>query len=141
MNQVKENIPHVTRSLPDLVREMERLTNEFGHAINLLINQWLPETPAQIVGDEDDYNIGDASVIRFSTDASHNFTGFANGEAGRFLLLINVGAEDGVINHQNVGSVEVNRVITKDGLDLTIVPSGSAWLFFDDVSERWRVIS
>lgn len=140
IEQVKENVPHVGKSHPNLVSEVEGLTRDFGHAINLLINKWLPETPAQVTADQNDYSIGDASVIRFSTDILRNFTGFADGEAGRFLLLINVGAANGALNHQNAGSVAENRIITKDGLSLVIIPNGSALLFYDDVSDRWRVI-
>jgi hypothetical protein len=61
--------------------------------------------------------------------------------AGEVITLINVGDNELVLADQNTGSMPENRIITGTGADLTLIPDESATMFYDQASERWRVIS
>jgi hypothetical protein len=131
---------HVAETLRS-AGELSNLIREFGHAINVLIERYAPTSPAQFTGNQNNYDIGDAWVLRVSTDASRNFTGFLRGARGRWLIFLNVGAQPAVIQNQNAGSDAANRVITGTGADVTVAADGSATLLYDEVTGRWRKIS
>lgn len=120
---------------------IELVLKQHGFTINRLQNKWFPVTPAQITADQDNYDLGDAFVARLSTDASRTIKGIKNGEAGIWLLIINVGANDLVLADEHGDADAENRIITKSGSDLTLAPNASAWLFYDADTARWRVIA
>jgi hypothetical protein len=96
-------------------------------------------TPVQITANQNDYNpagLASAAVLRLSSDASRDITGLYGGSDGREILLFNVGAQDIVLKNAAAGSTAANRFDI--GADITISASGSAWLWYDAVSLRWR---
>jgi hypothetical protein len=100
-------------------------------------------TPSQITGNTDNYNptdFSEASILRIQTDASREMTGMARGADGQIIILANVGSFDLVMKHETT-STAANRFLTPNGADFTVRPNESAWLFYDDQSLRWRVIS
>lgn len=110
-----------------------------------------PISPAQLTADVDDYQ-GQGSgsalrgVLRVTSDASRTITGIdattANfSEAGDYLRVVNVGAFDVVLGHQDAASLAANRIISPTGADLTLGPDESAVLWYDTASSRWRVLS
>lgn len=106
----------------------------------------IDSTPAQITGDQNDYAGAEgtatsrSTVWRISSDAARNVTGLAGGLQGRRLILINVGAQNIVIQNENAGSTVANRVITGTGADITLSADDTMELWYDSTTARWRVI-
>ena len=98
-------------------------------------------SPAQITSDQNDFNMGDTTGVRLSTDASRTVTGLVNGTDGRFVLISNVGSFDLILAHQNASSVAANRIISPTAQDVTIIPNDSIVLQYDSTTSRWRIIS
>lgn len=96
-------------------------------------------SPSQITANQDDYETGTLRTLRVSTDASRNLTGLAGGWPGRELRIINAGSQDIVLQNQNAGSSEGNRVITGTGADITLAADDIANLWYDGTTGRWRV--
>lgn len=103
-------------------------------------------TPAQITSNQNDFSTTDTDgnnvgVLRLSSDASRTITGLADGATGRFLYLMNVGANNIVLANQSGSSVAANRVITGTGANLTIQADDISFLYYDSTTARWRVVS
>lgn len=97
--------------------------------------------PVLIEEDKHDYPCGGRGVLLLQTDASRVVTGLAGATDSQFLLVVNVGANDLVIAHDNTGSTDVNRIITgPSGTPLTVPPNGSVTLWYDADQPRWRVV-
>lgn len=96
-------------------------------------------SPSQITADQNDYAIGDYSVLRLSTDASRTITGFAGGTQGRILIVFNVGSNALVLANQSASSTATNRIITGHGANITVDADNSASLWYDNTTQRWRV--
>jgi hypothetical protein len=102
-----------------------------------------------ITSDQNDFELGEqrTSVHRLTTDAARTITGFVatrdinSSIAGEVITLINVGSDDLILANQNTNSTPENRIITGSGGNLTLIPDESATMFYDQISERWRVIS
>lgn len=102
-----------------------------------------------IASDQNDFELGErrTSIYRFMTDASSTVTGFVatkdinSNMAGEVITLINVGDHELVLADRNTDSIPQNRIITGTGADLTLIPDETATMFYDQASERWRVIS
>lgn len=114
----------------------------FRGSINLA-----PITPAQLTGDVNDYQAhgtgnSQRAVVRLSSDASRNVTGFdvAISRVNDTIWAVNVGANNVVLQHQNAGSAAANRIISPTGADLTLGPDEAALLWYDDTTARWRIL-
>jgi hypothetical protein len=126
------------------VAEMDRRLRTLFHGSVVLKHR----THA-IASDQDDFELGQrrTSIHRFTTDASRTITGFvatggiSSSIAGEIITLINVGGNDLVLANQNESSMPENRIITGSGTDLTLFKDECATIFYDGISERWRVIS
>lgn len=110
-----------------------------------------PYSPSQITSNQDDYNGSGQHnlVIRFTTDASRNITGFrvpagSFGDrqvAGEVHKLINVGSFNAVFKHQDSGSTSSNRFLFSTGRDITVPPDSAIFIYYDGTTGRWRDIS
>lgn len=99
-----------------------------------------PTSPAQITANQNDYNPSSTSgVWRLNSDAARNITGIAGSASGRRITLVNVGAQNIVIQNQNVGSTTTNRIITGTGADITLAGDDTLDLWYDSTTGRWRV--
>jgi len=96
-------------------------------------------TPAQITGNQDNYDPGQYGWLRLSTDASRNITGFTGGAEGRELWLTNVGSFNIVLVEQAT-STAANQIITGTGANVTMAPLDCALLKYDNASSRWRIV-
>ncbi len=94
----------------------------------------------QLTANVNDYDVGVRSVIRVSSDASRNITGFVGIRDSRMIIVINVGSFDVVITHEDASSSANNRVITKTAGSITLTPRLSMILIYDATSLRWRQI-
>ncbi len=115
----------------------------FGNFLSLTQFQgFIPEnTPAQITAAQNNYAIGNYTVLRLSTDASRNITGFTGGFQGRILIIINVGAQNIVLVNNSGSSSTGNKIITGTGADVTLATTTSALLYYDKTSAVWRIIA
>lgn len=102
------------------------------------------DTPAQITANQNDYSIVYSSVLhRLSSDASRNITGMvqnlsaANG--GDLKILLNVGANDIVLTHQDALSAAANRFLCSTGANITLSANQAALCWYDSTTGRWRV--
>lgn len=106
---------------------------QFKRSIRVVAN-----SPAQITADTNNYNYGDYSVLRLTTDASRNITGFQNGTDGKYLTIVNVGSFNIVLVDESTSSSAANRLALSG--DITIYPDESLMLWYDLVSLRWRQV-
>ena len=98
-------------------------------------------SPAEITADEDDYTVTLSPVLRLSSDAARTITGLAGGVAGRSLTLINVGDHNITLARENASSTAGNRFLpTGTAGDFVVLPNAAAALWYDAVTERWRVL-
>lgn len=98
------------------------------------------ESPAQFTANTDNYALGNVTALRVSTDASRNLTGMTGGVAGRFLILLNVGAQPIVIVN-DATSTAANRFLLASGTNTTIQGGGCCIFWYDTTSSRWRDIT
>lgn len=110
--------------------------------------QWgIPtERPGQITSNQDDYpaSNGQPGLWLLSTDASRDITGVdanQNGIDGLIVTIINVGANDLVLKHENAGSLAVNRLLCPGAADLTLHANEGAELIYDGTILEWRVFA
>jgi hypothetical protein len=99
-------------------------------------------TPAQITANQNDYSptgLATSVQLRLSSDAARTITGFALGSEGRILFIVNVGSFNITLANESASSIATNRMITK--ADLILTPNDFAIFRYDNVSQRWRVIS
>ena len=94
--------------------------------------------PAQVTANRDNYPLPDATVLRMSSDAARDITGFADGTDGRLLIILNTGAQNIVLKHQSGNSTAANRIVANSGADLTLAANQLALLIYDVTSKRWR---
>lgn len=99
------------------------------------------DSPAQITGNQNDYALPAADIVRLDSDAARTITGFAAGTSGQAVLLINVGSFSITIKHESASSSAANRVTVPWANDLVIAASGgSALLVYDADDSRWRAV-
>jgi hypothetical protein len=102
----------------------------------------IPTTPAQITGNQDNYNPGGSSYVqRWSSDASRQVTGMTFTAAqvnGQQHVIVNVGSADIVLMEQ-VTSTAANQFLNSTGADITLEAKKAAYVFYDGTVSRWRV--
>lgn len=97
-------------------------------------------TYEQVTSNQNDFILREGFLHRLETDASHEFTGFANVRPGRFVGIVNFGSNDIILPNENTGSVANNRIITGSGSYLRIATKRNALLLYDSATARWRVV-
>lgn len=99
-------------------------------------------TPDEITSNQNDYapsGYDTAFCLRLSSDASRTITGIVatTPAAGRILFLVNVGADDITLAHENTASTAENRFLLAGSTDVTLTTLSTILLYYDAVSERW----
>lgn len=113
--------------LEELIRrvtQLEQIQEQNGLQVPLfsIVNV---NTPAQITANQNDYDPGNYELIRLSTNASRNITGFAGGTKGRLLWITNIGAQNIVLVNNSGLSVAANRIFNPGGGNITMTPIGT----------------
>ena len=104
-------------------------------------------SPAALaVGNNNDYNptgIDEAIMIRLTPAAGAFLTGIAAPSvAGRVLTLINLGADDITVTHEDGSSTAANRIVLPNSTASVVIrDNGVMTLWYDASSARWRVLS
>lgn len=107
--------------------------------IRLTRHQTLAFSPAQITAAKNNYDPGEGALLRLSTDAPRNITGFSGGTDGRRLMIINVGAQNIVLTHQDAASLAANRILSQTGANVTMAGDAIQEIIYDAVTLRWRI--
>lgn len=102
---------------------------------------WNVVSPSQITSNQNNYNPTSASsahVLRLSTDAARDVTGFAFPAANKTILVHNVGSYNLVLKDESASSTAAHRFALN--ADLTLGADQSVMLWYDTTSSRWRVV-
>lgn len=103
-----------------------------------------PLSPSQLTGDVNNYAPATGNsmrqVWRLDSDASRTITGIAVQQEDDTQLVINIGSNDIVLADENASSTATNRMISPTGVDLTLGPNEYAYLWHDNVTDRWRIL-
>lgn len=95
-----------------------------------------------ISGTVNNYNpagLSSASVLRANGSALPTITGILSPGFNKVLWFLNIGNQPIVLKNQNSGSLPDNRFAINS--DVTVGVDRCAILFYDTLSNRWRVIS
>ncbi len=98
-------------------------------------------TPPQLLANANDYEpVGLAScdVLRLSSDASRNITGFKFMPDGRPRVILNVGSQPIVLINASSSSISGNRIAAVS--DITLLANSTCILQPDISAKVWRVI-
>jgi hypothetical protein len=98
----------------------------------------LPTTLSQFTANQNDLALGTGGIIRISSDAARDITGFAGGTSGDARLLVNVGSFAITLRHQSTSSAAANRIIGVSSADVQVPSQGSVVVFYDGTDSRWR---
>jgi len=96
-------------------------------------------------GSQNNFSYSEADRIRANNASTLTLTGIlapaAPAKPGKPLFLVAIGAGTVVLNNEDAASTAANRIITGTGGALTLA-AGTGWavLFYDDTSDRWRVL-
>lgn len=99
-------------------------------------------TPGAIAGANNDYDAFSTNTVvsRISGAAASSIQSITNGVAGRFAVLINVGANAITLANEGTGTA-ANRVLCPSATDFDIEVAAAVVLWYDTTSSRWRVIA
>lgn len=132
--------PMTTQALTKVDGLVNNGSNTFGGAAII--------SPSAIGGTVADYaptGFASATMILQNTSSGVNMSGLAGGTSGRVLIMCNTGANGINLQNENAGSTASNRfrALSADNVQLAGIANGNscAWLFYDSVVSRWRVVS
>ena len=125
-------------SLDAVIAGINKMSTALSHDLESLVLYQSVSTPAQLTAAQNNYLISSARVVRMSSDASRTITGFRGGVPNQELTLINVGAQNIVLSHQDGASVAANRFLLEAGANLTLAANDSVTLYYDQATARWR---
>lgn len=112
------------------------------------INQGSQE-PAQILANSNNFqlaaNNGQRGVALLDSDDNYNITGidssFGFGQSGDLIKLVNVGAFNLTLTHEDTASLAANRFLRANALDLVLAPGDTIEIWKDDTAtDRWRIL-
>lgn len=95
--------------------------------------------PAQITASQNDYAPGQCSILFLNSDAAWNITGLVAGTVdGEDRMVVNNGAFDITLKHENVASAAANRFTGQGSADVSLKGGFMARLVYDLTATRWR---
>lgn len=93
-------------------------------------------------GNLDNFDIQNSNIVRFNNMAATDIRGLSGGSRGRRIILANSSGSTNLIISSNAdSSLNANRILEPTGISTSIGPRCAVELFYDDVVERWRMIS
>lgn len=98
----------------------------------------LPITLTQFTANQDNLDLGTGGIIRISSDAARNITGFVATSSGDARLLVNTGSFTITLVHQSSNSSANNRIICVGSANLEVQSQGSVVVYYDAIDSRWR---
>lgn len=92
-------------------------------------------------GTTNDWNIGNASIVRVTLSGSQNLTGIAGGVAGRIVTICNVtSAATLTIQDLNAGSQAANQISGPANTNFSLTNFNCITLWYDGTSSFWRTL-
>ena len=98
-----------------------------------------PETLTQFTAAQNNLSLGTGGIVRISSNAAVNITGFAATSGGDARMLSNVGSFAITLKHSDAASTAANRILCVGNADVVIAAGGSAVVYYDATDSRWRV--
>ena len=98
-----------------------------------------PATLTQFTAAQDNLSLGTGGIVRISSNAAVNITGFAATSGGDARMLSNVGSFAITLKHSDAASTAANRILCVGNADVVIAAGGSAVVYYDATDSRWRV--
>lgn len=100
-------------------------------------------SPASFSTQQDDYaptGWSTAQVVRLTTGANSDVTGFSASVTDQVKKIANIGSNNVVLKHDDANSAAANRMLLPGSTDLTLTPNDTITLFYDPTSTRWRAV-
>lgn len=107
----------------------------------LVLQDWQYSTHPQLTASQNDYNLGDGVVHRFSTGGPQTVTGFLAPQVGSFIIVLNEGPDAITIANESASSSADNRILNASGGDFVLNNDQTAAYWYDNEFKRWRQIS
>jgi len=98
-----------------------------------------PSTLTQFTAAQNNLSLGTGGIVRISSNAAVNITGFAATSGGDARMLSNVGSFEITLKHSDAASTAANRILCVGNADFVIAAGGSAVIYYDETASRWRV--
>jgi hypothetical protein len=98
-----------------------------------------PSTLTQFTAAQNNLSLGTGGIVRISSSAAVNITGFAATSGGDARMLSNVGSFAITLKHSDAASTAANRILCVGNADVVIAAGGSAVVYYDATDSRWRV--
>lgn len=86
------------------------------------------------------WNPGIETNVRFTCSASVVITGLAGGTNNRQIRLWNIGTNAATLAHESASSTSTNRFICPGLANFTLRAGGGVELWYDQTSQRWRIL-
>jgi hypothetical protein len=138
LTDIDEKLRQALQSLADHVLDNTRLTQEVD--AKFIYSPNLTYTPVQITANQNDYAQPETpGRWRLSTDAARDITGIAYSADGESIYIVNVGANNLTLKHQNAGSRAENRLICTAAADIVLAANEAALGWYDEITLRWRL--
>lgn len=98
-------------------------------------------TPSAIGANQNDYNPVTLSYFqRWSSSTAVNITGMTRFQQdGQVHLIVNIGANNITLKHQDTNSAAANRFLCSTGADIVLAPDQAADAVYDSNTLRWRI--
>lgn len=98
-------------------------------------------SPAQITANQNNYTPTGwgARIVRLSSDASRDITGFGAGTNGQRVLLSNTGAQNIVLVHGS--GLSTTQTICPGAVNFTLNTGDSVEMWYDGASSVWRLVA
>ena len=99
-------------------------------------------SPASFNSDQDNYNptgLANCNVLRLTCTGNRDITGIEAQEDSRMIILINIGGSTITLTDQDGSSLADNRFAM--GTDRAINSDESVMIWYDGLSNRWRVLT
>ncbi len=92
-------------------------------------------------GTNNNVSLGELSFVRITSPVlAYNITGFANGQDGRILVLLNATNVTLTLKNESTLSTAANRIQTSVS-DIALLSKGTATLMYNLTLQRWVIIS
>lgn len=94
------------------------------------------------VGNQDNFTLSAAATVflRCNNATALTLRGLAVPSAGRRIDIISIGAGAITLANENANSLDINRITTGTGADVTLPAGARATLLYDDLSARWLLL-
>lgn len=99
------------------------------------------EYSGSLTADTHNLAIGDVFSVRLDANGAYTISGIVPTRDGQVICLQNISDDLMGLAHQSANSTEANRIICPNAAQFNLEQLASAWLRYDGVTDRWRVLA